>query len=225
MRKTQIILFIVCLLLLLAAAACSTNEKQPSGQTESNNEKHILSYAKTDFYATGEEIEARAEVIIKATRTSKEDNACNLASDQQPPHYGYTTSMVQVEEIKKNTSGQPIKAGDELRILERQFSYLDGDTIVICHLNQYKMMEPGREYILYLYYSQTDDWYVMPGAMQGKIPVSQEEDLLFPASQATGDGDLPEPEENSQIYQAMKNIQKYTLEKWEIIRKCIESWD
>ena len=73
MRKTQIILFIVCLLLLLAAAACSTNEKQPSGQTESNNEKHILSYAKTDFYATGEEIEARAEVIIKATRTSKED--------------------------------------------------------------------------------------------------------------------------------------------------------
>lgn len=223
MRKKRIILFTACLLLLLSAAACSAKEKQPSSQDENKNERHIRSSAKTDFYAAGEEIEARAEVIIKAKRTSKEENICqNPQSAQQDVPYGYTTSMVQVEEIKKNTSSQPIKAGDELRVLEHQFSYMEGDTKVTCHLHQYKMMEPGREYILYLYYSQPDEWYVMPGAMQGKIPVSQDEDLLISASQFTGGKDSPPPKEDSQLYQAMKNIQTYTYEKWGIIRKCME---
>lgn len=152
---------------------------------------------------------------MRVRRTEKDENVLKYPfSELQDVCYGYTKSMVQVSEIMKNTSGQQIGLEDEIRILENQFTYIDGDTEVTCHVDQYKMMEPGKEYILYLCYSEQDEWYYLLSGLQGKVPVSEEEEILFPASQITYYVNQPKMEEGSEMQRVMEEIRKDSLVKY-----------
>lgn len=142
-----------------------------------------LAEAKSDFYGSVEELDADATAILHVEKTEKEDN---IVKDMGAPDtwYGYTISTVQIKEVMKNSSGREMAVGDEIPVLENQFTYTDGEgTRVTCHVERYKMMEPGNEYFLYLYYSEHDQWFVILSGLLGKVPVSENEEVLFPASE------------------------------------------
>ena len=87
-------------------------------------------------------------------------------------YYGYTLSKVKVSGILKNDTGHEIS------------------------------VEPGNAYILYLDYSSGDEWYYIVTGMQGKIPVSGEEEILY--------GNITEglSETDREEYESILSLQK-----------------
>lgn len=194
------------LLLMLGIVAC--------GGKEVAKEIDTLADAKSDLYESAAELESAATLVVRAERT---ETAENVVKDLGMPNtqYGYTLSMVTVNEIMKNTSGHDIAVGDEIRVLENQFTYVDDEnTRVTCHVNQYKMMEPGNEYFLYLYYSENDEWYVTLSGLLGKVPVSETEDLLFPTKEITFFQNQAAETDDSYMQELLENIRKESLEKY-----------
>lgn len=173
----------------------------------------ILADAKSDSYESAKELEEAASVVVKVTRTDRSENVVKPLVAGTDILYGYTKSIVKVTEIMKNTSGQSIEVADEIRILENQYTYMEDETKVTCHVNNYKMMEPGNEYILYLEYSESDDWFFILSGLLGKVPVS-EEDVLFPSSRITFYKHQPE-EDDTYTRNVMEKIRKESLERYE----------
>lgn len=186
------------------------------GKEVSGKEIDTLAEAKTDLYESAEELEEDATVVVKVTKTREEENIVKNMGEPDT-NYGYTESMVQVEEIRKNISGQDIEVGDKIKILENQFYYIDADgTKVNCHVNQYKKMEPEQEYILYLRYSEQDSWFYILSGLFGKVPVSENEELIFPASKATFfQGQSYEEDADEYEKNIMENIREETLKEWD----------
>lgn len=119
-----------------------------------------------------------------------------------------------VEELMKNSSGREMAVGDEIPVLENQFTYTDGEgTRVTCHVERYKMMEPGNEYFLYLYYSEHDQWFVILSGLLGKVPVSENEEVLFPASEISLFSGQ-QAEEDSETKRVLEEIREESLAKY-----------
>lgn len=228
MNKKHMCLVLGMLLSLLGTTGCGAktgNEKtqnravEAEGITEEavNITKEIdsISSAKIRYYESFEELESSANVIVRVRKTEKEENiVVHPEPEKQEICYGYTKSMVKVEQIMKNTSGQQIAIGDEIQVLENQFTNIDEDTKVTYHVEQYKMMEVDHEYILYLDYSEKEQWYGILGVLQGKIPVAEDEDILFPISSITFHEGQTQREEDIEMQEFMKDIRKSSLEKY-----------
>lgn len=208
MAKRRIFCVVTSLLvLLISIGLVACGEKKPAKEIDT------LADAKIDSYESAEELESAATVVVRVEKTEKEEN---VVKDMGVPNmwYGYTKSLVKVTEIMKNTSGRDIEIGDELLILENQFTYTDEEnTNVTCHVNQYKMMEPGKEYFLYLRYSEHDSWYVILSSLFGKVPVSETEEVLFPANKVTTFTGQP-IEEDSSTKQILEKIREESLDKY-----------
>ena len=183
------------------------------GKVKTEKEIDTLADAKSDLYESAEELEEAASVVVKVIRTDKSENVVKTLATGTDMPYGYTKSMVKVTEIMKNTSGQSIEIAEEIQILENQYTYIEDGTKVTCHVNNYKMMEPGNEYILYLEYSESDDWFVILSGLLGKVPVSEEE-VLFPSSRITFYKNQPK-EDDSYTRNIMEKIRKESLERYE----------
>ena len=197
-------LILVCIIGLIACGKVKTEKEI---DTFSN------SSAKSDLYESAEELEKAASVVVKVMRTDKSENIVKTLATGKGMPYGYTKSMVKVTEIMKNTSGQSIEIAEEIQILENQYTYMEDGTKVTCHVNNYKMMEPGNEYILYLEYSESDEWFVILSGLLGKVPVSEEE-VLFPSSRITFYKNQPK-EDDSYTRDIMEKIRKESLERYE----------
>lgn len=183
------------------------------GKVKTEKEIDTFAGAKSDLYESAEELEEAASVVVKVMRTDKSENVVKTLATGTDMPYGYTKSMVKVTEIMKNTSGQSIEIAEEIQILENQYTYMEDGTKVTCHVNNYKMMEPGNEYILYLEYSESDEWFVILSGLLGKVPVSEEE-VLFPSSRITFYKNQPK-EDDSYTRNIMEKIRKESLERYE----------
>ena len=174
---------------------------------------HSMAEGKTDWYETEEELREAASLIVKVKKTEKEKNVSEYLGVEDFYH-GYTLSDVEIEVIEKNDTGKEISVGDSIRVLENQFSYKarSGNTVV-CHVNQYTMMIPDKEYYLYLEFSETDQWYVPIAGFLGKVNVDEKEDLLFPASELSSTG--TEYIEDEYIVATMRSIQQACLQRYE----------
>lgn len=185
------------------------------GKANTGKEIDTLADAKTDLYKSAAELEANAMVVVRVEKTEEEEN---VIKDVGVPYtyYGYTKSMVEVKEVMKNLSEQSIEIGDNIQILENQFFYTDEEgTKVTCHVNHYKMMEPGNEYILYLKYSKEDEWFAILSGVFGKIPISEDEELVFPSSKVTFlDGQPQQDGDDSYEKQIMEKIREESLEQY-----------
>lgn len=195
-------LILVCIIGLIAC-----------GKVKTEKEIDTFADAKSDLYESAEELEKAASVVVKVMRTDKSENIVKTLATGKGMPYGYTKSMVKVTEIMKNTSGQSIEIAEEIQILENQYTYMEDGTKVTCHVNNYKMMEPGNEYILYLEYSESDEWFVILSGLLGKVPVSEEE-VLFPSSRITFYKNQPK-EDDSYTRDIMEKIRKESLERYE----------
>ena len=88
---------------------------------------------------------------------------------------GHTMAQVRIQEIFQNTLGDAIQKDKIIEIWENEFP--DGD--VICHLEGYEKMEIGKEYLLFLRKSMTDDCFIPLGVTYGKVSVVEEPDSEF----------------------------------------------
>ena len=194
---------LLAVLLSLVTTACGPREAAGAIDT--------LAHAKGDLYTSAQELAADATVILRGVKTEREENVANNLGG--PDHYwGYTISQVQVQEIMKNTSGLALAVGDEIPVLENQFTYRNTHNIAVtCHVDRYQKMQPGSQYFLYLRYSASDGWYVILSGLFGKVPVSAEEPVLFPADKLTlAKGQTAE--DGADVQQILETIRQESLE-------------
>ena len=165
MRKKRCKAFLLSaftLVLLLSVTACAG--KAP---------KTIDTYAsaKSDLYASAAELEAAAQLVVRVEKTEQEENVA-VPLSAQGAYHGYTLSEVSVKEVLTDSAGRNVQPGDRLQILENQFTYAEQDgTQATCHINRYVKMQPGKEYYLFLRYSEENGYYVILSGLLGKVPV------------------------------------------------------
>lgn len=209
MRKKRCKAFLLSALtivLLLSVTACAG--KAP---------KTIDTYAsaKSDLYASAAELEAAAQLVVRVEKTEREENVAEPLNAQGSYH-GYTLSEVSVKEVLTDSAGRNVQPGDRLQILENQFTYAEQDgTQTTCHINRYVKMQPGKEYYLFLRYSEENGYYVILSGLLGKVPVDESEPVLFPAAELTQlSPDAGAVEENSETKQLLERIREESIARY-----------
>lgn len=194
------------IVLLLSVTACAG--KAP---------KTIDTYAsaKSDLYASAAELEAAAQLVVRVEKTEQEENVVEPLNAQGAYH-GYTLSEVSVKEVLTDSAGRNVQPGDRLQILENQFTYAEQDgTQATCHINRYVKMQPGKEYYLFLRYSEENGYYVILSGLLGKVPVDESEAVLFPAAELTQlSPDAGAVEENSETKQLLERIREESIARY-----------
>ncbi len=194
------------IVLLLSVTACAG--KAP---------KTIDTYAsaKSDLYASAAELEAAAQLVVRVEKTEREENVAEPLNAQGAYH-GYTLSEVSVKEVLTDSAGRNVQPGDRLQILENQFTYAVPDgTQATCHINRYVKMQPGKEYYLFLRHSEENGYYVILSGLLGKVPVDENEPVLFPAAELTQlSPDAGAVEENSETKQLLERIREESIARY-----------
>ena len=152
---------------------------------------------------------------MRVEKTEQEENVAEPLNAQGAYH-GYTLSEVSVKEVLTDSAGRNVQPGDRLQILENQFTYAEQDgTQATCHINRYVKMQPGKEYYLFLRYSEENGYYVILSGLLGKVPVDENEPVLFPAAELTQlSPDVGAVEENSETKQLLERIREESIARY-----------
>ena len=122
-------------------------------------------------------------------------------------------AAAQLVEMLTDSAGRNVQPGDRLQILENQFTYAEQDgTQATCHINRYVKMQPGKEYYLFLRYSEENGYYVILSGLLGKVPVDENEPVLFPAAELSPDAGAVE--ENSETKQLLERIREESIARY-----------
>ena len=163
------LIFAVMLSFAAALTACSV---------ENTSVTHSIAEAKTDYYDTEEALFNASPVVVLAEKTETEENVSKGLYGNRF-YMGYTLSDLTVKAVIKNTASHELAAGDMIKLVENQFTFKSPAGYVISHTNYYTKTSPGSSYILYLDYLAGEDTYSIVTGFQGKLPVSDEEPILF----------------------------------------------
>lgn len=196
----------LAIVLLLSVTACA-------GKTPQMIDTYAS--AKSDLYASAAELEAAAQLVVRVEKTEQEENVA-VPLSAQGAYHGYTLSEVSVKEVLTDSAGRNVQPGDRLQILENQFTYAEQDgTQATCHINRYVKMQPGKEYYLFLRYSEENGYYVILSGLLGKVPVDESEPVLFPAAELTQlSPDAGAVEENSETKQLLERIREESIARY-----------
>ncbi len=150
---------LMCLCVGMMLSACAKNPE------------HYGVEAKTVYFATLEEMDEYATVIVKATRLEGEKAV--LAKQDGYITSGYSYSTVKITEIYKDISGQ-LQAGDEITLLENEV--YDEEENIVYHIAGYNMMVPEEEYLLFLTKNTANgsDYYVSAGVNYGTVSLGED---------------------------------------------------
>ncbi len=174
---------------------------------------HRNAEAKYDLYESAEALESSAELVVIGEKTANEENVA-IKLDHGDACHGYTLSGVIVDRVIKNETESAVSPGDTITVLENQFSYTDKDAnSLVYHINQYRLMEPGSKYYLFLGYSDYDKCYYVISGMFGKIPVSEDELMIYPSSEISYVEGQPK-EDDSELLQIMEQLRTQCLERY-----------
>lgn len=206
--KNKKILVGICI--VLAAIAFVSIYHLTKGQNESNvttapeDASHIAVEAKIDEYHSLKEIEDKADVIVRVTKESEESPIIQR-DEMGNVNFVGTIGNVEVTQLYTNKSAQNIEVGDTLPIFENE-AY-DSGTNTVYHVANYTKMEIGKEYMLFLTYSESDHWYVPCSAVWGKYPLNDTEAVLFSADDSN-------VTQNSARENIMEQIGQEVLDKY-----------
>lgn len=126
--------------------------------------------AKIDMYDTLDEVETDSDLIVVGTKIAEDEPTIVYEGDAIL--YAYTLSDFHVAEVLKKGKEESYE-GTEIKILENEF--YDEESRVNYHIAGYNKMQTGESYILYLSYSEENNWYVPTGVVAGKIPMKDGE--------------------------------------------------
>lgn len=138
---------------------------------ELSEKKHEFIYGKTDGFNSLEELENASECIVRVKKESEDEAVVS----RDHGTFGYTMGQVKIQDVFLNVLEDEIQKDKIIEIWENEFP--DGD--VICHLEGYEKMEIGKEYLLFLRKSMTDDCFIPLGVTYGKVSVVEEPDSEF----------------------------------------------
>lgn len=138
--------------------------------------REVLVEGKVDGYDSLDEIEEKVSIIVKATKISEDDPLVKKNERGNLLLTG-TIGNVKITEIYKDESNRSLAVDDILPIYENE-AYVKSEN-AIYHVAGYQKMLEDKEYMLFLDYSEGDEWYVPCSAIWGKYPMDSTESILF----------------------------------------------
>ncbi len=144
-----------------------------------NNKKEVnpeIISAKHPYFESVKDLEDDSKIIIVATKCDEESPYIIEGA-----HFPYTMAYVEVKHIFKNDDVVKVRKGEKIKVIENAVKGGDYNY----SLANYKLMEIGNKYLLFLYYSSAgfDDWFVINGVIQGKVSLNSGEDDLLRTSE------------------------------------------
>lgn len=173
---------------------------------------YMNSEAKIDGVADFKELDDRAEIIVKGTKTKVLNNVINKDAEGMVIDY-HTDSEVQIDQVYK---GESSGISENKQLLVRENGAVDqvGETTVFYGVEGYQLMNEDEEYLLFLSPSLTDaNVYFIEGVYYGKVPVDADQNLGKSATSSNlstleyRDEDSAKPEKLNQIF--AEALQKY----------------
>jgi len=195
-------LFYILSFSLILFLFATSNFNPLNNNNLSASPEQVILEAKTDYYESLDDMENVAPIILMGTKVSEEEPFIAYGPRKLPSH-GYTKSGIKIDKIFKNKSNLKIKKEDIITVVENEIT--DPKTGTTYHIAGYTKMKQNQSYLLFVYYSEGDQWYVPMGVTFGKIPLDSEE-LLLVKEQAEKD-QLTLPEKI--IKQAQKKYNSY----------------
>ncbi|MBC1501005.1 hypothetical protein HB943_10335 [Listeria weihenstephanensis] len=178
-------------LLLLFVSGCSMNganktvegnNKSPQkAQTTKIDEKvtddrSIISFhGKYSSLASDlDELESTSPIVVEVIKNDEEQTVKKESDKNTLPTEFYTLSGVTITEIQKDESST-LKEGDKIKVLEDVATnvLIEGKARTLT-VDNYKKMETGKSYYLYLRDSTSGDNYVLTNAFLSKYPTKEE---------------------------------------------------
>lgn len=159
--KFKSLIIVVLLVAFSYGGVYAYNTTQPA--------KQMLGYAKTEGFETVSEMEGASTLIIVGKKIAEETPVLIEGGD----YGGYTIAEFKVSKVLKNTTGDTIKEGNTVSILENAVDYTNllGKKVKISD-NGYQLMKKESKYILFLDESGSDPGvYIPKGVTYGKVPL------------------------------------------------------
>lgn len=166
----------VSLLVLLLIGAYVVYPMTQKEKTFTEAPTDISVEAKVDGYQSLEAIENSVQIIVKVEKVSEEDPII-WRNPNGDPYFVGMIGNVKITDLYKNESNQQIEVGSTIPIFENE-AYDDQKNITY-HVANYLKMNIGKEYMLFLDYSESDNWYVPCSAIWGKYPLDNTEAILY----------------------------------------------
>lgn len=139
-----------------------------------NSEKDVEVCAKIDTFESLDDVKKEADLVVLGTKISEKEPTIKYQNDMIL--YAYTLSDFQIAEVLDDKEKKR-KVYDEIKILENEF--YDSEDNVNYHIAGYNKMKVGKQYLLYLSYSEENGWYIPVGVVAGKIPLEKNEKNVF----------------------------------------------
>ncbi|MBC1562967.1 hypothetical protein [Listeria booriae] len=181
MKKT----IIISSLSLLFVTGCSLDKENSSASNNSSNTSKstqiddnrtvISSHGKyTSLASDLDELENSSPIIVEVTKNSEEQTVKKESDKNTIPTEFYTMSEVTIKDIQKDTT-KSLKNGDKIKVLESVATNVpvEGKKRTLT-VDNYKKMEIGKSYYLYLRDSTSGDNYVLTNAFLSKFPAKEE---------------------------------------------------
>lgn len=166
MKKKSMYIFISCIAICVIALTLIL--------TQHFTNQHIVLSAKTDSYNSLEELENASPIIVLGKKINERDSSF-IYDEYNYPIMMYTLSNFQISQIYKDDTNS-LSTGENIPIIENEAIDNDG---TVYHIANYTKMENNNEYILFLHYSDSDNWYVPTGVNFGKVPLDAAEALIY----------------------------------------------
>lgn len=189
MKKTLCLIVILSLCVFVGCDNTKVND-QITEENRNNEEsgvevnyekvKHEVGQAmvQTDNCSSYKVMKKEADVIVKG-RKADERFADSLAGNSTK----YLLSQIEIEKIYKDKTNLGLEQGKSINVHENEEYEPEYNTIY--HIDDYRKMETGKEYYLFLNYTPEYDRYYILGVHRGKIPVDDNEKIFYKEDNST----------------------------------------
>lgn len=166
-KKKTLLLGITCLVLIGIGTLLHNRNIE-------NNTKDVVLCAKIDEYNSAEELRNASDIVVAGVKSSESDSTFVYSADGETLLCAYTLSDFTISETLEGTKDSNISK--TIKVLENEF--YDAETDTNYHIAGYSKMIINKPYVLYLTYSEENDWYIPTGVITGKIPVDEKEEVI-----------------------------------------------
>lgn len=160
--------------------------------------KHEVSQAmvQTDNCSSYKVMKKEADVVVKG-RKADERFADSLAGNSTK----YLLSHIVIEKVYKDKTNLGLEQGKKINVHENEEYEPEYNTIY--HIDDYRKMETGKDYYLFLKYTPEYDRYYILGVHRGKIPVDDNEKIFY-----KGDQSAAVEQDRDDIQKIVKEVQE-----------------
>lgn len=147
-----------------------------SCQSEMDNNQITYQYVESNHPAFDSLADMAKQTPIILIGTKQEEiNPYEFVDDTGRTVSEFSMAYIKLDQLIKSQPDRSIDGEELIPVLENE--YQKDNTVY--HVGGYQKMVPGEQYLLFLNYSQDDDWYTINGVVFGKVPLDPDEALLF----------------------------------------------